>query len=380
MEIVLTVKGLPIELYTLCNKILLECDQFSSTKQLRSFCRGHDKLYSLAIYLEDAGNLQELYELNLPILLASKDNTYGWLFPHFVEALKEACPKGDARRIELDRILVEIKDLPNQQQLQLSQRQQSKFEQRLFNSLLLIDFNDQENLVIDALKPRNYYDKTAAFFVHGEERFGQETLVKRLSQLPQLRNGRQIKVKAYGMEDISSLWNEIAKSFSIQPATLSPEEVVKAINECLETQNLIIIISEVNRTYIDFLSELIHDFWQLVINKRRHKKDSRTYLIMFLIDNKGNVCSKSGISLAWQVSQPEYPEIPLHLPPVSRFPQDKLQYWLSIAQAGEVVPESLCAETLLVESQGGVPELIYQKICQSCNTSWEGNLAQWLIQ
>jgi inactive STAND len=380
MEIILTMQGLPLELYTLCNKILLECDQFDDYNRLRSFCRGHQELHCLRFTLKSAKDQQELYELNLPILVESKHDTYGWVFPHFLEALKEACPKGDARRIELDRLLVEIQYLRNQQQLQLSQPQQSNVEQILFKLLLRIDFNDQENLFMDALKLQDYYKKTAAFLIHGEEKFGQETLVTRLSRLPQLRNGRQIKVKAYGMEDISSIWNEIAKSFSIQSVTLSPEEVIDAINECLETQNLIIIISEVHRTYIGFLSELIQDFWQVVINKRRHKKDSETYLIMFLIDNKGTVCSKSGISLAWQLNQPEYPEIPLHLPPVSRFPQDKLQDWLSMAQAAQVVPENLCAETLLVESQGGVPELIYQKICQSCNTSWEGNLAQWLIQ
>jgi inactive STAND len=374
------VQGLSLELYTSCNNILLECEQFSSTKRLRSFCRGHDKLFFLAVKLEDAGNLQELCELNLPILLAGKHEIHGWIFPHFLEALKEACPKGDARRTKLDRLLVKVQELPNQQQLQLSQAQQSNVERKLFKFLLRIDFKDQEDLFKKALESEAYYYKrTAAFLIHGEE-----TLVTRLSRLPQLRNGRQIrqiKVKANGMEDISNLWNEIAKSFSsTQSVTLSSEEVIEAINECLKTQNLIIIISEVDRTYTGFLSELIQDFWQLVINKIRHKKDSKTYLIMFLIDNKGNVCSKSGISLAWQLSQPEYPEIPLHLPPISRFPQDELQYWLSILQDAEVVPENLCAETLLVESEGGVPELIYQKICQSCNTSWEGNLAQWLIQ
>ena len=51
-----------------------------------------------------------------------------------------------------------------------------------------------------------------------------------------------------------------------------------------------------------------------------------------------------------------------------------------MAVAAEVVPESLSVETLLNESQGGVPELVYQRICYHCDCSWEGGLAQWLIQ
>jgi inactive STAND len=381
MEIILTVKGLSTTLYTSCNSIFLQCDQFDHYDRLRSFCRGHEELHSLTFILKSANNQQELYELNLPLLVETNHGTYGWIFPHFLKALKEVYKEGDDRRVKLDLLLVEVQGLRNQQQPQLYQSKKSDVERKLFKLLLRINFSDQENIFKNALESEGYYyKKTAAFLIHGEEQFGQETLVTRLSRLPQLRNGRQIKVKASEMKDIFNLWNEIAKSFSIQSTSLLREKVVEAINECLETQNLIIIISEVDRTYLGFLSELIQEFWQLIINKRKHKNDSETYLIMFLVDNKGNVCSKSGISLAWQLSQPEYPEIPLHLPPISRFPQDKLQEWLSMAQAAEVVPENLCVKTLIRESQGGVPELIYQKICQSCNTSWEGNLAQWLIQ
>jgi hypothetical protein len=373
------VKGLPDELYILCNDIFLECDQFCSYERLCSFCRGHQKLYFLKFKLKKANDLQELYELNLPILLESEHEQHGWIFPTFLEALKQACPEGDARRIKLDKLSAKVQELKNQPKVYQLQKPES--EQRLFKSLLRIDFDEQEDLVKQALESQPFYKKTAAFLVHGEEKFGQETLVTRLSQLPQLRNGRQIKIKACGMNDISKLWNEVAKYLctSNQSDGLSPEQVIDIIYECLHTQNLIFIIYEVNRTYIGFLPELFQDFWQLIIDRIHQKNHKETYLVMFLVDNKGYVC-KSGVPLAWQLNQPEYPRIPLYLPPVSRFPQRKLQEWLGMAQAAEVVPESLCAETLLVESQGGIPELVYQRICQYCGTSWEGKLAQWLIQ
>lgn len=372
-------QGLPFQLNKLCRNILLECEQFESYDRLSSFCKGHQELYFLKLQLKKANNLQELYELNLPILIESNHEQYGWVFPIFLEALKQACPEGDARRGKLDVLSVKVKELKTQLQVCIPQKPES--EQRLFKSLLRIDFDEQEDLVKQALDSQTFYKKTAAFLVHGEENFGQETLLTRLSQLPQLRNGRQVKIKACGMNDISILWNEVAKYLGIsnQPVSLSSEEVIDKICQILQTQNLIFIFYEINRTYIGFLPELLQEFWQLIIDKIHQKNKASTYLVMFLVDNKGNVC-KSGVSLAWQVSQPEYPRIPLYLPPVSRFPQRKLQEWLGMAQATEVVPESLCAETLLVESQGGIPELVYQRICHYCGSSWEGKLAKWLIQ
>ena len=367
----MAVKGLPDELCELCQDILLKCDQFNSYERLCSFCRGHQKLYFLKFKLKKADDLQELYELNLPILLESEHEQYGWIFPTFLEALKQACPEGDARRRKLDRLSAKV---------QAYQPQKPESEPNLFKLLLLIDFDKQKDLVEKALESRTCDKKTAAFLVHGEEKFGQEALVTRLSQLPQLRNGRQIKLEACRMNDISNLWNEVAKFLtSNQSAELSPAQIIDRIYQCLQTQNLIFIISNVNRTYIGFLSELLQDFWQPIIDKIHQKNHKETYLVMFLVDNKGYVC-KSGFSLAWQVNQPEYPKIPLHLPSNSRFELEKLEKWLEIAQAIGAVPESICAEKLLVESQGGVPELVYQRICQYCNTSWEGKLAQWLIQ
>lgn len=76
-------QGLTLELNTLCRNILLKCEQFESYDRLSSFCKGHQELYFLNLQLKKANNLQELYELNLPILIESKHEEYGWIFPIF---------------------------------------------------------------------------------------------------------------------------------------------------------------------------------------------------------------------------------------------------------------------------------------------------------
>jgi len=380
------VEGLPPELYALCRQILLDCDQFESHQRLRSFCRGHTALHPLNFKLEQASNCEALIELNLPIFIEYEDKKYGWILPILVKALRDFCPLEDLRWSRLDCLYSKLQKIRLEPQSfsQTTSQSKEKSEQILFKTILRIDFEEQEKLVKEALSKQSSLKRIAAFLVHGEEKFGQGTLVTRLlsqSQLPQLlelRNGRQIKIKVGGMGDVSNLWDEVAKHFinSNQVTLVSSQQIMDKIFECLRTQHLIFIFTEVHRTYIGFLNELIQEFWQPLVERANHKE---TYLVMFLIDNKGSVC-KSDIPLVWDVNQSEYPAFPLHLPPASRFPIDKLAQWLGMAVAAELVPDNLSAETLLRESKGGVPELVYQKICYYCGCSWEGGLAKWLIQ
>jgi hypothetical protein len=372
-------EGLPPELHKVCRDVFLDCPQFESYERLRLFCKGLEPLYFLYFELKNAESLSALFELNLPILLERKHKQYGWIFPIFVDALKPP-DENDDRRSRLNDLYAKIK--AHQEQHRSEERTSTyTFDdnRRLFKSLLQIDFEEQQEEVTNALKLQQSLKRAAAFLIHGEEKFGQEILVHRLSQLPELRNGRRIKIKMARMDDVSDLWNAVAAELtggSNQVSYLSPDQVMALVIECLKTQHLIFIFTEVHRSCIGFMPELIEQFWQPMVDIVNLKE---TYLVMFLVDNKGKTC-KSGMPLAWQVCQPEYPKVPLHLPPTTRFLHKKISQWLQMAVAAEIVPESLSVETLLNESQGGVPELVYQRICYHCDCSWEGGLAQWLIQ
>ena len=367
-------KAPPSELYQLCRELLLQCKQLESYKNLCALCV-IDSLTFLKFKLQNASNPLELFNLNFDVLFCSEHQLHGWIFPIFLKQLRDCQHPDDMLWTKLDDLCTKVEAWKNQPQVYQQQAPQS--EHRLFKLLLRIDFDEQEEAVMQVLDSLSY-NKTAAFLVHGEEKFGQETLVTRLSQLPKLRNGRRIKIKVSGMEGISNLWNEVGKHLleKNQSNWLPSTQIMERIFELLQTQHLILIFSDVHHTYIGFLPELIQEFWQPLVQKNNQRE---TYLAMFLVDNKGYVC-KSGLSLAWQVNHPELPRIPLSLPPASRFPVRKLNEWVGMAVAAEVVPENLCVETLLAETQGGVPDLVYQRICYYCGFSWEGGLAKWLIQ
>lgn len=378
-------KEFPSELYQLSRKLLVECEQFENSKRLRAFCCT-DSLGFIKFKLKDGSNPPELFDLNFDILIKAEHRSDGWVFPIFLRQLRDAYHPDDMLWTKLDDLRTKVEAWRNQLQSEQQQIFQCKnkvlnnqwqSEQRLFKSLLRIDFDEQEEAVMQVLDSPSY-NKTAAFLVHGEEKFGQEILVTRLSQLPKLRNGRRIKIKVSGMEGISNFSDKVSEHLidQEQRSWLSLSQIRDKIFEILKTQHLILILSEVHCSYLGFLPELINEFWQPLVESSNQRE---TYLAMFLVDNKGYVC-KSGLSLAWQVNHPELPRIPLSLPPASRFPVRKLNEWVGMAVAAEVVPENLCVETLLAESQGGVPDLVYQRICYYCGFSWEGGLAKWLIQ
>ncbi len=164
--------------------------------------------------------------------------------------------------------------------------------------------------------------------------------------------------------DISELWNAVARDLTGSHNDFSPDQVIPRVIECLTNQHLIFIFTEVHRTCIGFIPEVIEHFWQPIVESVNL---SDTYLVMFLVDNKGKVC-KSGMPLASQVEQSEYPRVPLHLSPTTRFSRKHISQWLRMAVAAEVVPESLLVDTLLGEYQNGVPELVYQRICYYCGS------------
>jgi len=367
---------MPANLYWQCRTLFLSCDQFEEYRRLYEFCNPQQELCFLVEDIVQEKTRAALVESFLNLLVNADEK--GLVFLVFVKALQDSCHPKKALWSQLNDLYAKIKAHQEQHSSEERTSTYTFDNRRLFKSLIEIDFEEQQEEVTNALKLQQSLKRAAAFLIHGEEKFGQETLVHRLSQLPELRNGRRIKIKMARMGDISELWNAVAAFLtgSNQVSDLSPDKVMSLVRECLQSQHLIFIFTEVHLTCSGFLPELIEQFWQPMVERVNLKE---TYLVMFLVDNKGKAC-QSGMPLAWQVSQAEYPTVPLHLPPTTRFLHKKISQWLRMAVAAEVVPESLLAETLLNESQGGVPELVYQRICYHCDCSWEGGLAQWLIQ
>jgi inactive STAND/Effector-associated domain 8 len=247
----------------------------------------------------------------------------------------------------------------------------------LFDLLLQMDFKQQVRLVKTVIELHH----TAAFLVHGEPYCGQQLLVTRLLRLqPKWKKISPIKIDVShnGVgRSISHLWRQLTSWLGLDKDA-EPNEIIEKVCDRLLTQDVIFIFYTVDYMPPKVLSGWLQAFWEPLVTSVPNQKDK--HLLMFLVDNSGSVC-ESNILLAQQFSEPDYPRIPLNLPPVIPFPSDILDDWIDNIQvlSDVQIPAGLTSQTLLEKSENGIPQLVYEEICSHCGHSWEGGLAKWLI-
>ncbi|NES21479.1 MAG: XRE family transcriptional regulator [Symploca sp. SIO3E6] len=251
----------------------------------------------------------------------------------------------------------------------------------LFDLLLQMDFKQQVKLVRQVIR----LHRIAAFLVHGEHFCGQKLLLTRLFRLKrQWKSISPIKIDVShnGVgRSIRHLWRQVASWFHL-PKDAQPNKIIDKVCDRLLTQDVIFIFYTVDYMLPKHLEQWLQEFWEPLV--ARVELSCRTseekHLLMFLVDNSSEVC-QSNIALAKQYQQPEYPRIPLHLPPVSPFSTDVLDDWLDTVMAMETMemPAGLTSQILLEKSEDGIPEFVYEEICCHFGHDWEGGLARWLI-
>ncbi|NJM23029.1 MAG: hypothetical protein HC907_32290 [Richelia sp. SM1_7_0] len=156
------------------------------------------------------------------------------------------------------------------------------------------------------------------------------------------------------------------------------EQIIDKIRECLQSQNLILIFYIPEYLLAGFLTDLIQHFWQPIVDQVNHQD---TYLTMFLVEhNHKKLGAKSlGANLVSGFEdEPNYPSYPLYLNQLSEFSSNHLNEWLDNG-VEEKIRQNLLAgmhqrhfvDKLLKETEWGIPELVYKKICRYFDVSWE---------
>lgn len=250
----------------------------------------------------------------------------------------------------------------------------------LFELILQIDFKEQSRQFKEVIE----LHRTAGFLVHGDRACGQQFLVNRLLRLKRgWQNQSQIKIDVNyrGVaKNVSTLWRELTTWVGL-PRDAEPREILDKLCDRWQTQDVIFIFYTVDYMLPGMLSAWLQEFWEPLVARAKENMPKReTHLLMFLVDNCGSVC-QSTVRLAEQCEHPEYPRLPLRLPPASPFPPDALDEWIDMAIAFREVqfPNGLTSQILLERSNNGVPQYVYEEICKQCGLSWEGELAKWLI-
>ena len=175
---------MPPTLYWQCRTLFLKCEQFEEYQRLYRFCNPQEELCCLVGDIVQEKTRTALVESFLNLLVNADEN--GLIFLVFVKALQDNCHPQKALWSKLNDLYAKIKAHQEQHRSEERTSTYTFDNRRLFKSLIEIDFEEQQEEVTNALKLQQSLKRAAAFLIHGEEKFGQETLVHRLSQLPEL--------------------------------------------------------------------------------------------------------------------------------------------------------------------------------------------------
>ena len=134
--------------------------------------------------------------LNLTTLIETRHQEYGCIFIIFLENLRDEYYEEDEMWHRINNLLNKVKkelenpSLPLNSSTSLGNNNNSQ----LFQSIIDIDFSEQEDTVREAIKCQKSHKRTGAFLIHGyDKNCGQKALLTRLlRKLPELSNGRKI--------------------------------------------------------------------------------------------------------------------------------------------------------------------------------------------
>jgi hypothetical protein len=364
--------GLPPELYNLCRAVLVQCDQFENYKRLRAVFMAVDVLSPFRFKLQEADSAEALIELNLPILIESKLKDHRPIFPIFLQVLRNLYDHHDHRWDALNELQDQVSAVLIQPEPEpaLSPRRRHL----LLDRLLQLDFRPQVKLFREVTEEH----RIAAFLIHGPPDHGQRMLAYRLTRFrPEWQTGQQITVDA-GSNGVGkssrALWGQVARKLGL-PSWTTSEELATKVAEWWLTQDVLFIFHTVDYMPADLLSAWIEEFWGPLVTMARqirYQTHRRTHLLLFLVDYAGTVC-QSDMPLAQHPHDLHTVPWPLLLPTIEPFPELELEIWLDAA--AEVLTSGLSVGTLLSEPYNGIPEFVYEKICEHCGLGWEGEIA-----
>lgn len=255
---------------------------------------------------------------------------------------------------------------------------------QLYRSLLKLGYSKQVRLFRQLIKNHSI----AALLIYGPPDHGQRWLLNLLmnKHLPYLMTSRVIKValnRRGRRFDSKGLWRELCRYLELEP-TSTTEEIVQRVYESWKTQNIILVLHQVNRMPRQSLQQLIEDFWSPLAREIEAALDyskSSNKLLMFLIDYEGTVGSLETF-FKGQKSLKDQCYEPIKAPKISQFSEDDLLIWLE--KESDELPSDLAEEfdetvdEILKASEQGVPELTLEEICSRCGFNWYEESEKWL--
>jgi len=267
---------------------------------------------------------------------------------------------------------------------QLVQKIQGANSENLYHSLSKLNFSKQDKIFYELIKASSI----AAFLIHGEPEYGQKWLLNRLvhKYCPNSVKSKNVQINIGSLvkkNDMNSLLRELARKLGLQGKQCTLSEIVKGINKWLESQNVLLILSQVGIVPETNLIELMKNFWEPLSSeiKNFQSQPNEYKLFMFLIDDIGYVKSWNNTNIFAETLNCDWkPQTPIKAPEITALLRDDLDDWIRYEYNS--LPSQLkkpCVPQIILEnSENGVPEQVLYQICAHCGYDWYEESTNWL--
>ena len=257
--------------------------------------------------------------------------------------------------------------------------------EELYQKLAKLGYRQQVRLFRRLVRKED----VAALLIYGPPDYGQRWLLNVLltNHLPGVemskvvnvslkRRGRSPSTQVLG-RDFHRFWG------LSNPVTLA--EAAKAVYQCWQTRNVILIFHDVDWIGAENAKKLIEEFWQPLTQEMRKtvgkNREFSSKLFMFLIDYQGKTGKLNSI-FRERAKENNHKQSPLKAPEIEEFTEEEIGDWID--EEREALPAQLIeeideqVERILDKSEGGIPELTLEEICASCGYNWIEEAEKWL--
>ncbi|MEH1971548.1 hypothetical protein [Nostoc sp.] len=286
-------------------------------------------------------------------------------------------------RFQLEKQIEQTKAEQNYLNQQLEDLERALSSERVYRALLKLGYREQTRAFRRFIETHS----VAAFLIHGSLYYGQRWLLNRLvrQNVPNIMTGKVVRIELSRVarrSDSAALWRELGGRVGLGRQSSIPE-IAERIYQWWQTQNVLLILYDVDCLSETLLHELIQDFWLILATKVKtaSPQASQFKLLMFLVDYDGCVGSWN-IPFVERLDPTWMPDNPVKLPEINQFSDDELTNWLEYA--ADELPTKLIdqldetVQTILKNSDNGIPEPALGEICQLSGCNWYDEEEKWL--
>ncbi len=268
---------------------------------------------------------------------------------------------------------------------------QSLLEQQVHAALLKLNYDLQEGLFGTFLDKNQ---SAGAFFIQGEQYYGQSWLLNRLLLETGSADANPIVLKLGSLaisNGLNAIWVDLLHRLGLPYNPLPPPEqilpsITKRLLEKWKTQHITLVFYDPQHLGEAATCHILEQLWApLAAGVAAAPPAAKTHrLMLFLVDNtyetrNWNLPLVQKIDDAWQ------PDAPVHLQKLKPIEASILDRWYNTVKTGlpatfteQYRPGAAGTGEEIYNTWQGVPEDVLKEICERCQVDWYSKENTWI--